>query len=414
MLNTDVPCRHTGNAYRSPQPVPADSPLAADACAVARAHITAWPGYAETPLHSLSGLARRAGLAALWYKDEADRFGLGSFKSLGGAYAVAVNLRQQLEHTLGHEIGIDELANGRYREHTGKITVTCATDGNHGRSVAWGAQRFGCACIIYIHGEVSEGRAAAIRQYGAKVLRVDGNYDESVRQAAQDAKEFNRVVVSDTSYPGYLDIPADVMRGYTVLADEALDQLGTDVPTHVFLQGGVGGFAAAVTARVRDRLADHAVRIVIVEPENAACILDSIAAGRPIAVTGDLETVMAGLSCGEVSLLAFDLLKPLIDDVMTVPDSAAIACMGLLAGGVGGDTPVVAGESAVGGLAGVLIGREQPALAAALALDDASRVLLIGTEGATDPQIYRHLVGQSPEAINQRARESVRQASSVS
>ena len=403
LLNTDVRCHHVANRFRVQESIPADSPLAADLCAAARSDISTWPGYAVTPLRSLDGLASRIGIAALYYKDEAGRFGLGSFKSLGGAYAVSVILRKYLQEKLGREIDIEALADGRYRELTREVTVTCATDGNHGRSVAWGAERFGCPCIIYIHGDVSQGRADAIQRYGAELVRVDGNYDDSVRQAAADAERFNRVVVSDTSYPGYLEIPADVMRGYTVLADEALDQLGDEWPTHVFLQGGVGGFAAAIAARLRDRQsdqqADRPLRIVIVEPENAACILDSITAGEPVAVTGDLETVMAGLSCGEVSLLAFDLLKTQVDDVMTVPDSTPVSCMRLLADGVGGDAAFVAGESGVAGLAGLLLARAQPQLAEAMQLDAASRVLVIGTEGATDPQIYTRLVGRTAEAV---------------
>jgi diaminopropionate ammonia-lyase len=403
LLNTDVRCRHVANAYRIHAPLPDDSPLSAELCANARQAIQLWPGYEVLQLRSLNALASRAGLKSIWYKDEAKRFGLGSFKSLGGAYAVSVILQQQLQESLGHPVDIDALTDGRYQALTRAVTVTCATDGNHGRSVAWGAQRFGCDCVIYIHRDVSDGRAEAIRQFGAKVLKVDGNYDDSVRQAAADAEKFGRVVVSDTSYPGYTEIPADVMRGYTVLADEAMDQLADQVPTHVFLQGGVGGFAAAITARIRDRMGTTAVRIVIVEPENAACILDSISAGEPVAVTGDLETVMAGLSCGEVSLLAFDILKSQADDVLTVPDSAAEACMRLLANGVDGDPPFVAGESGVGGLAGLLVARAQPALAAKLDLDESSRVLLIGTEGATDPLIYSRIVGCSADDVERRS-----------
>lgn len=402
LMNTDVPCHHVHNEHANSEPLAQDSPLSAPLCAQARKAISDWSGYTVSPLRSLDGLARRSHVGSIWYKDEAGRFGLGSFKSLGGAYAVSVILQKQLEEKLGHKVGIEELTSGQYQDLTRDVIVTCATDGNHGRSVAWGARRFGCQCIIYIHQDVSNGRADAIRQYGAEVLRVDGNYDDSVRQAAVDAKSKGRIVVSDTSYPGYLDIPADVMRGYTVLADEALDQLEGQVPTHVFLQGGVGGFAAAIAARIRDRLSEHRVRIVIVEPENAACILDSIAAGEPIAVVGDLETVMAGLSCGEVSLLAFDILKTHANDVLTVPDSAAIACMRMLAEGVDGDAPLVAGESAVGGLAGLLLSRAQPSLAKALELNESSRVLLIGTEGATDPLIYTQIVGCSAEDVAQR------------
>ncbi|MFK7890476.1 MAG: diaminopropionate ammonia-lyase [Granulosicoccus sp.] len=402
LFNTDVQCRHVHNTFLDRQASASNSPLDESLCSIARSAISEWPGYTPTPLRSLGAIASRCGVDSIWYKDEAGRFDLGSFKSLGGAYAVSVILLQHLEKSLGHPVSIDSLTDGSLKDLTSQVTVTCATDGNHGRSVAWGARRFGCECIIYIHQDVSEGRADAIRHYGADVKRIAGNYDDSVRQAAVDAEQFGRVVVSDTSYPGYTDIPADVMRGYTVLADEALDQLGEQCPTHVFLQGGVGGFAAAIAARVRDRLIDRAVRIIIVEPENAACILESIAVGKPVAVGGSLDTVMAGLACGEVSLLAFDVLKTHVDNVMTVPDSAPVSCMQLLAGGVDGDSPFVAGESGVGGLAGLIIARAQPRLAKAMALDEHSRILLIGTEGATDPVIYEQLVGSSAEEILQR------------
>ncbi|MBX2878394.1 MAG: diaminopropionate ammonia-lyase [Granulosicoccus sp.] len=406
LLNTDVHCRHVVNKFRQQIAISDDSPFASVLCQQANETIQSWPGYEFSPIHSLSGLAERSGIASIWYKDEAGRFGIGSFKSLGGAYAVSELLKQHVHSQTGQLVGAEQLTDGSLENLTRSITVTCATDGNHGRSVAWGAKQFGCNCIIYIHKDVSRGREEAIHRFGADVLRVDGNYDDSVRQAAADAEQHGRIVVSDTSYPGYVDIPADVMRGYTVLADEALDQLGEQVPTHVFLQGGVGGFAAAIAARIRDRLSDHVVRIVVVEPENAACIFESIEIGKPVAVTGDLETVMAGLSCGEVSILAFELLKDQVDDVMTVPDSLSVACMRLLAKGVQGDRPLVAGESAVGGLAGLLFARQNRELAVAMDLSESSRVLLIGTEGATDPAIYTQIVGSTPEHINQQCPDS--------
>ncbi|MCL4170188.1 UNVERIFIED_CONTAM: hypothetical protein GTU68_014254, partial [Idotea baltica] len=245
------------------------------------------------------------GVESIHFKDEAPRFGLGSFKALGGAYAVSVLLMKHVSQKLGKPVTLQDLSNPDFKKHIEQITVSCATDGNHGRSVAWGAQQFGCPCVIFIHAEVSEGRKAAIEKYGATVMRVDGNYDDSVRIADEEAKKHNRIVVSDTSYPGYTDIPADVMRGYTVLADEALDQMGENIPTHVFLQGGVGGFAAAITRRLRDRCSTAQPRISIVEPDQAACIYESIKAGKPVAVHGELATIMAGLACGEVSLIAF-------------------------------------------------------------------------------------------------------------
>ncbi len=278
--------------------------------------------------------------------------------------------------------------------------MTCATDGNHGRSVAWGAQRFGCNCVIYIHAGVSEGRKQAIERYGATVVRTAGNYDDSVRQAAADAEAKGRIVVSDTSYPGYMEIPRDVMQGYTVMADEALRQHGTaDLPTHIFIPGGVGGFAAAVCAHYWETLGERRPRMVVVEPETAACILETVRAGQPTAVHGDLETIMAGLACGEVSLLAWEVLEEGLDDVLAIPDAAAAEGMRLLARGSGDDPPIVAGESATAGLAGLLIALAQPETAAALGLGPESRVLLFGSEGATDVEVYREIVGRDPQEV---------------
>ncbi len=391
--------RHAHSADRTvPDGDVARAVLDPAACAAARREIETWPDYAATPLLELPGLAEQAGFARLWYKDEAGRFGLGSFKALGGAYAVSRILIDAIARQTGEQATTADLLSGRFRDITSGITVTCATDGNHGRSVAWGAQQFGCHCVIYIHATVSEGRRQAIERFGAEVLRTTGNYDDSVRQAAQDAERLGRIVVSDTSYPGYMDIPRYVMQGYAVLADEAMAQL-PETPTHVFLQGGVGGFAAAVIARFRERYGAGRPRMIVVEPERAACIYASIQAGRPVAVEGELNTLMAGLACGEVSLLAWEILQQGMDDVLTVSDPAAVACMRLLAEGGGGDPPLVAGESAVAGLAGALLARQQPALAAVLELGADSRVLVIGTEGDTDPEVYRQLVGRTAEQV---------------
>lgn len=367
--------------------------------AAAKAEISSWPGYAETPLLALDGLAAAAGLHSLWYKHEGGRFGIGSFKALGGAYAVCRLLKAELKRR-GIDASTGDLVARKYADAVAAITVTCATDGNHGRSVAWGAQIFGCACVIYIHKTVSVGRADAIAAYGARVLRVDGNYDDAVRQAAVDAAAKGWFVVSDTSYPGYMEVPRDVMQGYTVMAAEAFAQLpkGT-VPSHIFLQGGVGGMAAAVAAQAWETYGAARPRIVVVEPENAACLFESAVAGHPVTVHGDLDTVMAGLACGEVSLLAWEILDEVADDFLIIPDSAAVAVMKLLADGVGGDKAFVAGESAVAGLAGALASEEVPDIAAKLGLGPNSKVLIFGSEGATDPETYTQLVGRKPEEV---------------
>ena len=224
--------------------------LTPDRCTLARDTISRWNSYQPTVLHSLEGLSGEIGIGSLYYKDESTRFGLGSFKALGGAYAVQHVLRQALD-TDGPDadVSLDDINVQRFPQMVEKITVVTATDGNHGRSVAWGAQRFGCQCMIYMHENVSQARQEAVEAFGATVVRVAGNYDDSVRQADHDAKASGWHIVSDTSYPGYMDIPRDVMAGYTLMTTEAMDQLPEGViPTHVFIQGGCGGLAGAVAA----------------------------------------------------------------------------------------------------------------------------------------------------------------------
>jgi diaminopropionate ammonia-lyase len=360
----------------------------------AKREIASWPGYAPTPLTMLLGLARRAGIAALGYKDESGRFGLGSFKALGGAYAML----RQLQTRLG-DVSSVELRSGQHRARTASIAVCCATDGNHGRSVAWGASLFGCRCVIYIHETVSQGRADAIARYGAEVRRVPGNYDDAVRQAARDAEAEGWIVVSDTSYPGYTDIPRDVMQGYTVMADEALVQWQGEPPTHAFIQAGVGGLAAAVCGHLWETLGEKRPRVIVVEPDRAACLFVSALHGRASNIDGALDTMMAGLACGETSILAWEILEEGAADFLTVTDEAAAACMRLLAEGGGSDPHIVAGESAVAGLAGLLGVLARPSLARALGLGPSSRVLLFGSEGDTDPAVYEKIVGRPAAAV---------------
>jgi diaminopropionate ammonia-lyase len=383
--------RHVANVARRRGVFPSTLTgiLAPEDLAAVRREIGAWPGYAPTPLRRLDGLAGRFGLGAIHYKDESRRFALESFKALGGALAV-----ERLLTRLWAEVGRPE----PFAAFAAGVAVTCATDGNHGRSVAWGARRCGCRCRIYIHATVSAGRRRAIEHFGAEVVRIEGNYDDSVRRAAEDAAAHGWHVVSDTSYPGYTEIPKDVMRGYMLMAAEAFDALA-EPPSHVAVQGGVGGVAAAVLAVAWQRFADARPRFLVVEPEKAACIAASLAVGERVAVAGDLDTVMAGLACGEVSLVAWEILRQGVDDALVVHDDDAVDLMRLLADPIPGDPPLVAGESATCGLAGVLAAAERPALAAALGLDRTSRVLVFGTEGATDPDLYAELVGRRAQEI---------------
>ena len=345
--------------------------LSLDAAATARTAITGWAGYAPTPLRDLRAVAGQAGLGQVLYKDEGHRFGLRSFKALGGAYAVDRLVAQR---------GIAGL------------TVACATDGNHGRSVAWGAQRAGVKAVIYIHETVSEGRAEAIRGFGATVVREGRTYDDSVRACAEAATREGWQIVSDTSWPGYEDVPRDVMQGYALIAAEAAGQGAA--PTHVFVQGGVGGIAAAMLSWFWEREGEDRPNLVIVEPEKADCLFQSAKAGEPTTVGGELDTIMAGLACGEPSILAWRLLEPGADAFMTIPDQAAAEAMRLLA-----DLGIVGGESGVAGLAGLLAAAGDESIRTALGLDRTSRVLCIGTEGATDPAVYRQIVGRSAEEV---------------
>ena len=364
----------------------------------AKATISSWPGYAPTPLVPLPSLAEEAGVASLHYKDEGGRFGLGSFKALGGAFAVARLLQRELEARLGRPVSMDDIVSKAYPEEASKITVCCATDGNHGRSVAWGAQTFGCRCVIFIHATVSEGRKTAIEAYGAEVRRCDGNYDDSVRVAQSVATAEGWFVVSDTSYPGYMEIPKDVMQGYELMGAEAFDQLDLP-PTHIFLQTGVGGMAAAVAAQAKRRWGHARPTIVLADPELSACWMKSFVAGEPTAVEGDLDTLMAGLACGEVSALAWEILKDHGDAVMALPDEAAIEMMRRLAHPVGTDRPIVAGESAVAGLAGLMAAAANEDARKALGLGPDSRVLVFGSEGDTDPELYKELVGMDAATV---------------
>jgi diaminopropionate ammonia-lyase len=358
---------------------------------VAWAELKTWPDYEPTPLDSLEDIATALSIKTLWYKDEASRFGLGSFKALGGAYAVLRQLVQQIQNATGvSQVTAQDLLSGQYRSITESITVTTATDGNHGRSVAWGAQQFGCRCVIYLHAEVSAGREAAIAAYGADVVRVSGTYDDSVYQAAHDAQNNHWILVSDTSHPGDTQIPCEVMQGYTVMVAEVFDQLPTgEIPTHVFVQAGVGGLAAAVCAYLWERFGGDRPTCIIVEPDHAASVYATAHAGECVTIEGPIDTLMACLSSGHTSLVAWEILRYSADFFLAIPDIAAVLAMKTLAANA---PPIVAGESGGAGLAGLLAIAQHPDLRQQLGLTCDSRVLTFGTEGATDPDIYQQLI----------------------
>ncbi|WP_083100486.1 diaminopropionate ammonia-lyase [Pseudophaeobacter leonis] len=359
--------------------------------ATSRAEITQWDGYAPTPLVSLSVLATKIGVADVLYKDEGPRFGLGSFKALGGSYAALRVLQRQIAAKLGQQVSLQEIRTGKVAALAAQITLVSATDGNHGRSLAWGCQRFGAPCRIYIHAEVSEGRAEAMRDLGAEVLRINGDYDASVVLAKKEAEENGWFVVSDTSWEGFSEPPRDVMAGYGVMTSEICESLDQP-PTHVFLQGGVGGLAAGVVAGLRQHWGTQGPRVVIVEPELAACLFESGRSGVATTFAVQTETLMAGLSCGEPSGMAWEILAEEAADFLTIPDSLVAPCVRLLARPFAGDTAIEAGESAIAGLAALIAARQDAALSAKLGLDAQSRVLLIGSEGVTDPAIFAQIM----------------------
>ena len=358
----------------------------------AQHEIAQWPGHAQTPLLALPALAAQLGVTALHYKDEGWRFGLKSFKALGGAYAVYRLLAQAVAtRNGGAPAPSSELVAGRWRGVVEGITVTCATDGNHGRSVAWGAQLFGCRCVIYIHATVSEGRRAAIAKFGAEVIRVPGNYDDSVRHADAQAKAKGWTVVSDTTDEGYREIPIDVMHGYGLMSREIVGQLA-EPPTHVLVQAGVGALAASVAAAFWLVWGERRPQLIVVEPTAADCHLRSAQTGHPVAVTGALDIVMAGLACGEVSPAAWEIVSAAAAAYVAVDDRFALAAVRAFARPQGADPAIVSGETGASGLAALLATSNQPKLRELLGLDAASRLLLLGSEGDTDPVIYQRIL----------------------
>ena len=348
-----------------------------------------------TPLRALPGLARQLGVAQVDLKDESVRSPLGSFKVLGAPVAL---LRRVLRRWALDPV---DLLAGRHAAALKDFTVISATDGNHGRALAAAAQSLGCHCVIVLHAQVSTEREQAIAAFDATIVRVAGNYDASVQEAARLAQVNGWQVVSDTSYEGYEEIPRDVMQGYAAIVDELLegDVSGDCRWTHVILQGGVGGLAAGIVSYFWERFGAARPIFIVVEPEQADCLFQSAKSGRPSPATGSVDSVMAGLACGETSPLAWRFLQPAVDFFMTIPDDAAVQAMRVLAAGSAHDVPVLSGESGAAGFAALQVLAAMPAWRQQVGLDLGARVLLLNTEGATAPAVYRELVGRGAAEV---------------
>ncbi|WP_348691177.1 diaminopropionate ammonia-lyase [Acidovorax soli] len=396
--------------FLNPRATRADYPAELSAIMnIAQAHqsrqwLSSWRGIHRpaTPLYDLPDAAARCQVGRLCLKDESVRSPLGSFKALGAPIAL---VRQILR--LHPDFEPAAILTGRYAEALRGYTVISATDGNHGRALAAAAQDAGCRCVIVLHAHVSPEREQAIAAYGADIVRIAGNYDESVQEAARLAAAHGWQVIADTSYDGYEDIPRDVMQGYGAIAEEIVEQTSAQrgragAFTHVFLQGGVGGMAAGLASYFWEYHGAQRPCVISVEPAQADCLLQSAIQGRPAKATGTVDSVMAGLACGETSPLAWRFLQPCVDAFMTIEDEQAIEAMRTLAQGSERDTPIVAGESGVAGLAALEWLRSDPQRSEQVGLTAESRVLIISTEGATAPREYTRLVGQSAEQVLQR------------
>ena len=374
--------------------------------------IRTWPEYTPQPLRTLPGLAKKVEIDQLFAKDESMRFGqdLGSFKALGAPYAVYRILADEVHKKTGVRPSSAELRTSKYYEITQQVTVCVATDGNQGRGLAYGAQVFGCRCVDYIHGHVSDGRAKMMKDLGAVVIRIDGEYEASVARAKEDARMNGWYFVSSTSWSDFdNDVPQHVMNAYMVVLEEALNTIpSVEHITHVFVCGGVGSIAAAIFQGFYRRFLQISKtttpppafpRFVVVEPKEADCLLQSDVNGEARQSEGTLHTLMAGLACRAPSPAAWKLLTWLASDFIAVPDSVAVEGMKALANASEGDIPVVCGESSAASL-GVMLGSATDGrLREQLGFDGKSQAIFFGLEGATDPSIYESLVGKSPRSV---------------
>ena len=371
----------------------------------ARAFHESFPQYARTPLTRLEKMAAYLGLKELYVKDESYRFGLNAFKVLGGSYAMARYIAKETGKDVS-ELPYSVLTSQALREEFGQATFFTATDGNHGRGVAWAANRLGQKAVVHMPKGTTQTRLENIAKEGAQVDIQELNYDDCVRLAAKEAAETPRgVIVQDTAWDGYEEIPSWIMEGYGTMAMEAREQLaegGSERPTHVFVQAGVGSLAGAVVGYFSNLYADNPPVFVVVEAQAADCLYQGAAAGdgKIRTVGGDMETIMAGLACGEPNTISWDILKNHVKVFISLPDWAAAEGMRMLAAPIKGDAPITSGESGAapfGALAALMTREEYKDLRADIGLNEDSRVLVFSTEGDTDPERYKNIVWKGLE-----------------
>ena len=332
--------------------------------------ISKWDGYYQTPLIALNKLSKELNLNKIFYKDESKRFSLKSFKALGGAYAV------------------EKVSKGNK-----EIVVATATAGNHGRSVAWGAKRLGLKCKIFISEFVSDERGQAMANLGADVIKVKGNYEKSLIECIKQSTKNNWQIIQDVSWKDYVLVPKYTMAGYSVMMKEINDQIQNENITHIILQAGVGGMAGAMVAGIA-RYLDNVPAIIIVEPDSAACVLESIRTGNIEKIDIKRESLMGGMSCGEVSLVPWEILKNSVKYCISLPDDDIAKTMRLLGTGSFSDEKIIAGENSAPGLISLIASCEDEKIKDKLQLNKSSNVLLIGCEGDTDQKMYKKLVSQ--------------------
>jgi diaminopropionate ammonia-lyase len=372
------------------------------------------PGYQISPLHSLSRLADMIGVGGIWVKDESVRLSLNSFKVLGGSFAIYRFIKRELGLE-DEELTFARLTSDETRAQLGEVTFATATDGNHGRGVAWAAQQLKCRAVVYVHKDTSGARIRAIESYGATVHIVDGTYDDAVRRANEEATANGWQIISDTSWEGYEDIPRWVMQGYTTMLSETQEELagqGIVKPTHVLVQAGVGALAAAVTGFYASRFGADRPTHVVVEPATADCLYRSaqIGDGAPHDVDGDLQTIMAGLACGEPSPIAWSVLWDCVDAFVSSPDYVAAKGMRVYGVPLAGDPFIVSGESGavtLGALTFIATNPDVADLKEHLHLGPDSHVLLINSEGNTDPDYFRRVVWEGANPVPEGYRTEV-------